>query len=94
MAEPQPSKLAMPVRSRSPARTVSTGVPPGSDRGARPLRPGRVDDRGVLSRRALLGAAALVVMGVLCLLIELQSPSVVLLTGDRVQGYSEGGIAY
>lgn len=40
------------------------------------------------------GAALFLVVGVLCLLVEVQSPSLVYWTGERVQGTNEGGIIY
>jgi hypothetical protein len=41
-----------------------------------------------------VGAAVLLVLGVLCVLVELQSPSIIQWTGQRVLGTDEGGIAY
>lgn len=51
------------------------------------LRPGSV-------RRSRVAAVALLVVGVLCLLVEVQSPSLVLWTGERVPGTNDGGIVY
>ncbi len=48
----------------------------------------------MVSGRVLGVAMALLVMGVLSLLVEVQSPSWVLLSGNRVEGYSQGGLAY
>jgi hypothetical protein len=41
-----------------------------------------------------IGAALLVVMGCLAVLIELQSPTLVLWTGTHVEGYTQGGLTY
>ena len=41
-----------------------------------------------------VGAALLIVLGVLCVLVELQSPSIIQWTGQRVVGTNDGGIAY
>jgi hypothetical protein len=39
-------------------------------------------------------ALVLLVLGVLCLLVELQSPSLIFWTGERVQGTNDGGLVY
>lgn len=39
-------------------------------------------------------AFVLLVLGVLCVLVELQSPSVILWTGERVQGTNDAGLVY
>ena len=41
-----------------------------------------------------VGATVLLVLGVLCLLVELQSASLVFWTGERVPGTNDGGIIY
>lgn len=41
-----------------------------------------------------LGAAVLLVFAVLCLLVQLQSSSLILWTGDPVRGTDDGGIVY
>jgi hypothetical protein len=41
-----------------------------------------------------LAATLLLVLGVLCLLVELQSPSLVYWTGERVAGTNDGGIVF
>lgn len=41
-----------------------------------------------------IGATVLLVLGVLCLLVELQSPSLIFWTGERVPGTNDGGIIY
>ena len=47
-----------------------------------------------IGRGAAAIAIALLVMGVVAVLVEVQSPSGVYWTGDRVSGVSEGGIVY
>ena len=52
-------------------------------------------DGGGRSLGRYRGAAiALLVLGVLCALLELQSPSLIMWTGERVPGTNDGGIAY
>ena len=41
-----------------------------------------------------VATAVFLVLGVLCLLVELQSPSLIFWTGERVQGTNDGGIIY
>ena len=41
-----------------------------------------------------VGAAMFLVLGVLCLLVELQSPSLIFWTGERVAGTNDAGIVY
>jgi hypothetical protein len=41
-----------------------------------------------------VAAAVLGVIGVLCLLVEVQSPSLIFWTGERVTGTNDGGIIY
>ena len=41
-----------------------------------------------------VGATVLLVLGALCLLVELQSPSLIFWTGERVPGTNDGGIIY
>lgn len=41
-----------------------------------------------------IAALCLLVLGVLCVLVQLQSPSMILWTGDAVRGTDDGGIIY
>ncbi|SER06263.1 hypothetical protein [Microlunatus flavus] len=59
----------------------------------RAFRRDRPEPDGFL-RPYRIGAVVLAVFGVLCLLVVVQSPSVVYWTGQRVRGTDEGGIVY
>ena len=48
----------------------------------------------MIGRGALWATLALLVMGVLVVTLELESPSSLYFTGTEVQGYSQGGITY
>ncbi len=73
---------------------------------AGPFGGSRCDDGGVRSSRGTGGARdgllkpyrvaalALVVLGVLAVLVQLQSPSMVCWTGERVVGTDDGGIIF
>ena len=56
-------------------------------------RTGRPERDGGL-RPYRVAALVLVVLGVLCVLVELQSPSLVYWTGERVPGTNDGGIVF
>ena len=70
------------------------------------MRGGSADDRGVdggrrsrgepdgILRPYVVAAVVVLALGVLCVLVELQSPSLILWTGLRVHGMNDGGIAY
>jgi hypothetical protein len=51
-------------------------------------------ERDELLKPYRVGAVVLLVLGVLCVLVELQSPSLVYWTGERVPGTNDGGIVY
>lgn len=72
-------------------------LPPSSGRGDHGTvrwRRGSRGGRDGYLRPYLVGATALIVLGVLCVLVELQSPSLVLWSGERVRGTNDGGIVY
>lgn len=50
--------------------------------------------RDGLLRPYRVAAVGLVLLGVLCVLVQLQSPSMVCWTGDRLVGSDEGGIIF
>ena len=50
--------------------------------------------RGAYLKPYRVGAMILLALGVLVLLVELQSPSLVFWTGERVPGTNDGGIIY
>ncbi|GAB2584139.1 hypothetical protein [Microlunatus antarcticus] len=60
------------------------------------MREPRTDgrERDELLRPYRIAAVVLIVLGVLCVLVELQSPSLVYWTGERVTGTNDGGIVF
>ncbi|MGI3782719.1 MAG: hypothetical protein ACRYG2_18315 [Janthinobacterium lividum] len=57
-----------------------------------PRRVGR--QRDALLKPYRVAAVVLLVLGVLCVLVELQSPSLVYWTGERVPGTNDAGIVF
>jgi hypothetical protein len=51
-------------------------------------------ERDALLKPYRVAATVLLVLGALCLLVELQSPSLVYWTGERVPATNDGGIVY
>ena len=57
--------------------------------------PGRIGrERDELLKPYRVAAVVLLVLGVLCVLVELQSPSLVYWTGERVSGTNDAGIIF
>ena len=54
----------------------------------------RRGERDELLKPYRTAAVVLLVLGVLCVLVELQSPSLVYWTGERVTGTNDGGIVF
>ena len=74
--------------------SVLVGGGSGHEHGRVFLRRGPRCETDELLKPYRIGAVILLVLGVLCLLVELQSPSLVYWTGERVPATNDAGIVY